>query len=365
MRRPEEQEDPKRILIVDDEEGQLRELEDFFKSLGHEIELARDGFEALAKMKLGVDLVLLDVKMPGMDGYEVAKRIRENPAFIDVPVVMVTALDSKEDRLRAVEAGANDFVSKPIDVTELRVRTGFHLKMKEARNTIKRQQWELEERVREKTAALRTALQEVVEAQRKTYEAHLDTIRRLAVVAEHKDKGTAAHIQRVREYCGLLAEGLRLPPGEVELIHHASPMHDVGKVIVAEHILLKPGELDPGEWEIMRQHTVAGGQILTASSSELLQVGERIALSHHERWDGTGYPRGLAGEDIPAAGRICAVADVFDALMSERPYKKAFPAGRALEILREGRGKHFDPRVLDLFLKRRKAFIEIQKKYAA
>jgi len=355
---------PKRILIVDDEKLNRELLEILVASLGHKPEIARDGVEALAMMKLDIDLVLLDVMMPGMDGFEVARRIREDPDTSDIPIVMVTSLTSKEDRFRAVEAGANDFITKPIDKTELQVRTANLLKMKESQDAIKRYQVELENKVEQRTEDLRLALQDMAEAQRKTHKAHLDTIVRLAIAAEYKDEDTAAHIHRMSHYCAIIARGLHLPPGEVEVILHASPMHDVGKIGIADAILLKPGKLDNNEWDIMKQHTTMGGRVLSGSSSNLLQAGEVIALSHHEKWDGSGYPKGLAGEDIPLYGRICAVADVFDALTSERPYKKAFSNEKAYEILREGRGTQFDPKVLDVFFERLNAVVAIQEQHS-
>lgn len=343
---------PKRILVVDDEELNRELLEGLMVSFGHEPEMARDGVEALAKLKLDIDLVLLDVMMPVMDGFEVARRIRENPDTSDLPIIMVTALTSKEDRLLAVQSGANDFITKPIDKTELQVRTESLLKMKEAQDTIKRHRVMLEETVQARTASLRQALEETAEAQRRTHGAHLDTIRRLAIAAEYKDEDTAAHINRMSNYCAIIARVLHLPPGEVELILHASPMHDVGKIGVPDIILLKPGKLTPEEWTIMKKHTIFGGRILREAEDDLIKDGEIIALSHHEKWDGSGYPKGLKGENIPLIGRITAVADVFDALTSERPYKKAFSNEKAYEILREGRGTQFDPKVLDAFFER-------------
>jgi len=235
--------------------------------------------------------------------------------------------------------------------------------MKEARDIIKRHKAELEVKVKKKTAQLRKALEEAVEARRRSYEAYQDTIHRLILAAEYKDEGTAAHIRRISELSALLARTFHLPPGEVELIKHASPMHDVGKIAVSDAILLKPGKLDEQEWIAMRAHTTAGGHILSESPSELLQAGKIIALSHHEKWDGSGYPKGLAGEDIPTWGRICAIADVFDALTSDRPYKKAFSNERSLQIMKEGQGKHFDPELLDLFIGRFDEVVAIQKQY--
>ena len=354
---------PKRILIVDDVEENRELLESIITSLGHESEMAEDGIEALAKLTLDIDLILLDVQMPGMDGYEVARRIRRISDVRDIPIIMVTALTSREERLRAVEAGANDFISKPIDKTEVRVRMGSLLKVKESQDMIRHYQAELEKEVELKTADLRKALQGMVEAQRNTHKAHLDTIHRLAIAAEYKDQNTAAHIQRMSYYCAVLARALNLAPGEVELILNASPMHDVGKIGTPDAILLKPEKLNEPEWEIMRRHPTIGGEILGDSSHELLQAGAIIALSHHEKWDGSGYPKGLAGEDIPLYGRICAIADVFDALSSERPYKQSFTNEATLDFMKAGRGKHFDPKLLDLFIENLDEVIAIQKKF--
>ncbi|MEE9275066.1 MAG: HD domain-containing phosphohydrolase [bacterium] len=354
---------PKRILIVDDDPKTRLVMRSMVESLGHEPDDAQDGFEALAKLRLGFDMVLLDVVMPGINGFDVLRQIRKDPETEDLPVIMVTALNSREDRIRAIQVGANDFISKPIDMTELALRTSFMMKMKEAQDEIKRNRVELEEMLDKRTATLRQALQDMANAQRMAHDAHLETIQRLALVAEYKDKDTGAHIKRLGAYTSAIARGLDLPPKEVEVLYHASPMHDVGKLGVPDHNLLKPGKLDEEEWKVMQRHTVIGGRILSGSNSELLQAGEVIALSHHEKWDGSGYPLGLAGEDIPAWGRICAVADVFDALTSPRPYKSAFSNKVTLEIMREGRGTHFDSRVIDVFFDQMKEMEEIQARY--
>ena len=341
---------PQRVLVVDDEEPNRDLLKQMIGVFGHEAELAKDGFEALAKLHMNIDLVLLDVVMPGMDGFEVARRIRSTSQTWDVPIIMVTARSGKEDRLQAVEAGANDFIAKPFDMTELKVRTASLLKMKEHQDAIKRHQVELEDTVQRRTADLRRALEEMSAAQKRTHEAYLDTIYRLALVAEYKDQYTGCHIARMSRICAILAGGLKLPPEEVEIIRAASPMHDVGKIGIPDAILLKPGRLTPEEWEVMKQHTSIGARILSGSNSEVMRAGEIIALSHHEKWDGSGYPHGWVGEEIPLWGRICAVADAYDAITSERPYKKALSHERALQIMVEVRGSHFDPKLLDLFM---------------
>ena len=352
----------KRVLVIDDDAGIRRITQILVEQLGHDVESAHDGAEGLDKL-FGIDLVLLDVVMPGLDGFDVCRRIRQHPAGADLPVIIVTTFETREHRLLAVEAGANDFIAKPVDETELRVRTTSLLKMKEAQDTVKRYQAHLEEMCEERTASLRKALEQMAHARRVAYEAQLETVERLAMLAEYKDKVTGQHLQRMSEYSAVIARGLNLPADEVELILHASRMHDVGKVAVPESILRKPARLDPQEWSVMREHSAMGSRILENSESELLQAGRVIALHHHERWDGTGYPNGLAGDDIPLWGRICAVADVFDAVTSERPYKPAFPNEEALQLLRDGRGKHFDPRVIDVFFDCLQDILAIQKKY--
>jgi putative two-component system response regulator len=353
----------KRVLVIDDDDGIRKITQMLVEGLGHDVEAARDGIEGLAKLQLGVDLVLLDVVMPGLDGFDVCRRIRQDPAGRDVPVIMVTSLETREHRLHAVEAGANDFIAKPVEETELRVRATSLLKLKATQDELKRYHAHLETMCEERTASLRKALEHMAEAQRTAYQAQLETVERLAILAEYKDKVTARHIQRMSEYSAVIARGLNLPPAEVELILHASRMHDVGKIAVPEAILRKPSELDSHEWKVMRQHSAIGSRILENSSSQILQAGRVIALHHHERWDGAGYPSGLSGSDIPLWGRICAVADVFDAVTSERPYKPAFPNEEALQLLRDGKGKHFDPRVVDVFFECLEEILRIQEKF--
>jgi putative two-component system response regulator len=353
----------KRVLVIDDDDGIRKITQMLVEGLGHDVEAARDGLEGLAKLQLGVDLVLLDVVMPGLDGFDVCRRIRQDPAGRDVPVIMVTSLETREHRLHAVEAGANDFIAKPVEETELRVRATSLLKLKATQDELRRYHTHLETMCEERTASLRKALEHMAEAQRTAYQAQLETVERLAILAEYKDKVTARHIQRMSEYSAVLARGLNLPPAEVELILHASRMHDVGKIAVPEAILRKPSELDSHEWKVMRQHSAIGSRILENSSSQILQAGRVIALHHHERWDGAGYPSGLSGSDIPLWGRICAVADVFDAVTSERPYKPAFPNEEALQLLKDGKGKHFDPRVVDVFFECLDEILRIQEKF--
>lgn len=354
---------PKRILVVDDEEMNRELIEALLEDFGHESELAEGGAEALAKLNLDFDLVLLDVMMPGMDGFEVARHIRENPDTKDLPIIMVTGLSDREARMRAVEAGANDFIAKPVDRMELKVRMDSLLSMKEARDDLNGYMEKLEETVTDRMSDLREALKKMSDAHRKTNRACLDTIECLGIAAEYKDEDTASHIFRMSNYCAVLSRGMGLSPDEVQTILRASPMHDVGKIGIADAILLKPGKLTGEEFDVMKTHAEIGRRILAGSSSELLKAGALIAISHHEKWDGSGYPKGVAGEEIPLWGRICAVADVFDALTSKRPYKDAFPNEKSYAILRDGIGSHFDPGIVEVFFEHLEEILAIQDKH--
>lgn len=349
-----------RVLVVDDDASARESLVKILGRLGYQTEEARDGVEALTKLALDIDLVLTDASMPLMDGFQVIERIRGDPESLDLPIVMITGLDSHDDRLRAMEAGVNDFITKPYDVTELRLRVAWLVRMKKATDTLKQQQVDLETTVRRRTHELRRSLEETVQAQRATYAAHLDTIRRLVLAAEYKDRDTAAHIERIGSYCTVLGRAFGMSPRELEILRYAAQMHDVGKLGVPDRILLKEGPLTDEEWAVMKRHTTVGGKILEGSPSELLQEGRMIALSHHERWDGTGYPEGLEGEAIPLQGRMCAVADVFDALSHDRHYRDALPLDTVYEMLEAGRGKHFDPEVLDVFMDLRGEIEEVR-----
>ena len=340
---------PYRILIVDDDAEFLVLHASHVTALGYDVETASDGIEALEKLPLDIDLVLLDAKMPGMDGFEVARRIRSMPEYSYLPIVMATGLTKPEDRRRALEVGINDFVTKPIDPQELGLRARWLLEVKAAHDRLADHKPELERTVERRTKALRHALEETSQAKRLIYEGHLDTIRRLTIAAEYRDHATASHIERVGLCSEILAGKIGLSPGEVETIRHAAQLHDVGKIGIPDHLLLKPGPLDEDEWVIMRSHAAMGAQILTQSTSPVMQMGEKIALAHHEKWDGTGYPNGIAGDLIPLEARICSIVDFYDALTMDRPYRVAFPHEQALDMMREIEGRHFDPEVLAAF----------------
>ncbi|MBI4420920.1 MAG: HD domain-containing protein [Gemmatimonadetes bacterium] len=295
----------------------------------------RDGDEGFAESDLDIDAILL-----GADAGQ--------PADAEI-----FSSGDADARPWADGMGARGFDAGLLERSELRVHTGTLLWMKEAAEAIRRRSARLEKVVERRTGELRRMQEEMAAARQATQAAHLDTIRRLVAAAEYKDRDTAAHIERIGHYSELIARVLDLPADEVDTIRDAAPMHDVGKIGVPDAILLKPGTLEPSEWEIMKQHTTIGARILEGSPSRLLRTGAVIALSHHERWDGAGYPNRVAGEEIPLVGRICSVADVFDALTSDRHYRDALPNDTVFEMMAAQRGGQFDPRVLDAFVTRR------------
>ena len=336
----------KKILTVDDEVKNLTLLEAILTPLGYEVETAQSGKEALAKVEASPpDMILLDVMMPEMTGYELCKRLKAEESTQIIPIVMITALVDKESRVRGIEAGADDFLTKPVDKIELTARVKNLIKVKEYNDSIKDWSRMLQDKVIEQTAMLRQSFEQLQGAHANLEKAHLDTLIRLSVAAEYKDEDTANHIHRMSAYARIVAENMGLSEDQVRLIVHASPMHDVGKIGIPDHILLKPGKLTPEEWSIMKSHTLIGERILADADDDFTKAGRVIALSHHEKWDGSGYPKGLKGEDIPLLGRITAIADVFDALTSKRPYKAPMSNEKAFGIIEKSVGNHFDPGV--------------------
>ena len=331
------------ILVVDDQPQNIELLEAHLLPQGYDIVKATNGDEALGKLAASpVDLILLDVMMPGMDGFEVIRRIRQHDTHRLLPIILVTALRETEDRVKGIEAGCDDFISKPVDKMELLARVRSLLKVKDYNDLLSNYRKELESEVAKRTG-------ELTQAFAKIKAASLETIYRLSMAAEYKDGDTGAHIKRMSRYSAAVARRMGLDENTIETILYAAPMHDVGKIGIPDMILVKPAALAPLEWEILKQHTVIGASILKGSDAAFIKLGETIALSHHEKWDGSGYPNGLKGVEIPMAGRITAIADVFDALTSRRPYKEPFSVERSLAIIREGRGTHFDPAVVDAF----------------
>ncbi len=343
------------ILIVDDEAANRKLLEALLKAEGYFTLDASSGKEALTIVeRTPADLILLDVMMPEMDGFEVAYRLKADPASRTIPIIMVTSMDDRSSRLRALDAGAEEFLSKPVDRAELWVRVRNLLRLKEYQDRLADHNRLLEEQVTARTAQLAASYRE--------------TIFTMTRAAEYKDEDTGLHVKRISHYCQDLARHLGLDTEFCDTIFYASPMHDIGKIGIPDHILLKPGGFAPEEWTVMKTHAFQGWKILAASDSPYLQMGAEIALNHHERWDGGGYPNGISGEAIPLAARLMNICDQYDALRSKRPYKPAFDHGKAMAIITEGDGRtlpsHFDPLVLDAFRQRAESFRAIYAELA-
>lgn len=353
-----------RILVVDDEERSREVLQDILFSQGYEVSQAADGMEALKKLKgEGFDVIFLDIRMPRMDGLAATRRIKSDPELRHIPLVIVTGLDDDDLRVEALRLGADDFLVKPPRLAELTARVRSLVKVKAYHDHLVHYQKELEAEVEKRTQQLREALKRLAQSHRKLKESSLDTIYTLSRASEYRDEETAAHIQRLSLCAAAVARQLGMEKDRVETILYASPMHDIGKIGIPDRILLKPGKLNSEEWAIMKQHTTFGGQILSGGSNDFIKVARTIALTHHEKWDGSGYPEGLKGEGIPVEGRITAVVDVFDALTSKRPYKKAYPIERSLQIIRKSAGTRFDPVIVNAFLKIEDEVVAIKERY--
>lgn len=341
--------DPETIMIVDDTPANLKLLTEMLQGQGCRVLALPDGAKALAAAaRRPPDLILLDITMPEMSGFEVCERLKADPALRDIPVIFISALTETADKVKAFSAGGVDYVTKPFQFEEVHARVRTHLRLRTLQLELDRRNRDLEQLVKEKVA-------EISDSQ-------LATIVALANLAESRDETTGAHIERTQALCSLLATALRADPryaggvtdAFVESIYHAAPLHDVGKVGISDAILLKPGKLTGAEFETMKTHSTIGADTLQSARRKyprnvLLNMGIAIARSHHERWDGTGYPDGLAGEDIPLSARVMAVADVYDALRAKRPYKEPFTHAEAVKVIVDGSGTHFDPALVEAF----------------
>jgi putative two-component system response regulator len=345
------------ILVVDDLPENIELLEAHLVPLGYEIVKATNGEEALEKLSgIQIDLMLLDVVMPGMDGFEVTRRVRQDKTHPLLPIILITALRETEDRVKGIDAGCDDFISKPVDRMELLARVRSLLKVKAYNDLMTNYQKELESEVVKRTKELKQALTRIKEAS-------LETIYRLSIASEYRDEDTGVHIKRVSRYAAAIARYMGLDESTIESILYAAPMHDLGKIGIPDQILVKPSTLDDVEWEIMKQHTIIGAKILRGSDAEFISIAETIAQCHHEKWDGTGYPNGLKGKEIPISARITTIADVFDSLVSRRVYKKPYSLEKSFDIIREGVGSYFDPDVVEAFFAIHDEILAIKKQY--
>lgn len=332
------------ILIVDDTIANLQLLAGMLKEEGYKVRPASSGKIALdAIAKKAPDLILLDIKMPEMDGYEVCTRLKSNPVTRHIPVLFISALTDVGDKLKAFEVGGLDYINKPFQVEEVKARVSTHLQLKALQD-------HMECKIQQGIDEIQSLNAEIIDTQR-------ELILTLGEICETRSHETGMHVVRMAEFSFLMANLAAYE--DAELIKHASPMHDIGKVAIPDHILNKPGKLTVDEWEIIKTHAELGYKMLSVSHRPLLNLAATIAHEHHEKWNGSGYPRGLKGEEIHIAGRITAIADVFDALCYERCYKPAWELDRVLALFKEERGRHFDPNLIDVFFANLDDFLEL------
>jgi len=319
-----------KLLLVDDEPANLRVLNQTLNK-DYELSFAKSGVEALKLVDIvKPDLILLDVMMPEMTGFEVCTTLKSDKLTKNIPVIFVTALNDSTDEAKGFEVGAVDFISKPISPAVVKARVATHLSLVNA------------------------------EELRRT---RLQVIQRLGRASEYKDNETGMHVMRMSHYSKIIALAYGFSEADADDLLHAAPMHDIGKIGIADSIMLKPGKLTEEEFEKMKQHPEIGAEILGESDSDLIDLAKIVSLTHHEKWDGSGYPKGLKGEEIPIHGRIVALADVFDALTSKRPYKEAWPVEKALDFVSSQKGKHFDPQLADLFEQNLEEILSIKNRW--
>ena len=356
--------DKPKILIVDDETFYIDVLVSILRE-EYQIRVAKTGLHGLniARGTYEPDLILLDILMPDINGYEVCKQLKEDPATTEIPIIFLTIKSEVDDEVRGFKMGAVDYITKPISPPIVQSRVKNHLVLGKARHVLQNQNNVLEERVKQRTEEIERTQNVAILC--------------LASLAETRDNETGNHIKRTQHYVRLLAEYLKdnidykdyLTEETIELLFKSAPLHDIGKVGIPDRILLKPDRLNEEEWKEMKLHAEYGCNALLRAeenmgSTTFLHIAREIALTHHERWDGTGYPKGLSGNDIPIAGRLMALADVYDALISERVYKKAFPHQKAVELITEGKGSQFDPTIVEAFETLQQQFEEIATKFS-
>lgn len=329
------------VLVVDDVPANIDVLSEILRPT-YQVKVVTNGVMALkiAMSPHPPDLILLDIMMPDMDGYEVCRQLKNNSQTRHIPVIFVSAMDEVNDETKGFELGAVDYITKPVSAPIVKARVKTHLALFDQNRV-------LEKKVKERTSEI--------------HDTRLQIIHCLGAASEYRDEETGTHISRMSQYSRIIALAAGVAMEDAELLLQAAPMHDVGKIGIPDRILLKPGKLDADEWEIMKTHTTIGAKIIGNHSSELLTLARQVALTHHEKWDGTGYPHGLAGDEIPLYGRITMLADVFDALTSDRPYKKAWPEAMAIKEINDMSGKHFDPKLVVAFMKALPDILAVKK----
>lgn len=347
-----------RIIVVDDEPANLKLVQRVLGIGGYEnVTLIEDPTTVVdLYLEKGADLFLIDLNMPVMDGFDVIGALKSlNEGFLP-PILVLTAQQAQEYRQKALDIGARDFITKPFVVNELLARVRNQLETRQAQSLLRDQNQHLEEIVQERTKELQHAHEQL-------HESRLQVVRRLGRAAEYRDNETGLHIIRMSYISVIIGRAAGMSNEDLDLLLNASPMHDIGKIGVPDHILLKPGKFEPEEWEVMKTHAQIGADILSGDDSPMMSMAREIALSHHEKWDGNGYPNGLKGEAIPLVGRVSALADVFDALTSVRPYKKAWTIDDAVAFIKEQSGTHFDPTLVDYFIECLDEIVGVKEKY--
>ncbi|QWR77812.1 HD domain-containing phosphohydrolase [Candidatus Magnetomonas plexicatena] len=339
------------ILIVDDQQTNVALAEKMLKAEGYKNILTTTDSRCVVDLYKfhKPDLILLDLNMPNMDGFQVMTELKKIESNTYLSIMVLTAYTDRTIRVKALEHGAKDFLTKPFDRLEVLTRIKNMLEIRLLHNEVIDYNKSLEEKVEERTRQLKRT--------------QLEIIRRLGRASEYRDNETGNHIIRMSQFCEVVARRAGLSNDHSELILHASPMHDVGKIGIPDSVLLKPAKLDPDEFEIMKTHTTKGAEILDNHDSEIMNLARTIALTHHEKWDGSGYPNGVSGEAIPIEGRIVAICDVFDALTSKRPYKKAWTVDEAVAEIKKNSGTHFDANLVEVFIKHLDEILKIKESY--
>jgi putative two-component system response regulator len=340
----------RRILLVDDTKANIDILVQTLKQ-DYKLGVALNGPKAIEYTKTNrLDLILLDILMPDMDGFEVCQRLKENPITQSVPIIFITAIDDPQHKRKGLEIGAVDYITKPFDISEVKARVKTHLSLRITQEELSNRNLILEEKIRERTRELK--------------ETQVEIIKRLSLASKYRDNGTGQNVARISRMAQILGLAAGLSHEEAETLALSSMLHDAGKIGIADSILLKKGRLTSDEWHVMKGHTTIGSKLLSGSRSKLIQDAETIALSHHEKWDGSGYNHGLKGDEIPLISRIVGICDVFDALISDRPYKEAWPVHLAFQEIEMKSGTDFDPRLVKLFVSLENELIKIIKETA-
>ncbi|MBF0158707.1 MAG: two-component system response regulator [Magnetococcales bacterium] len=352
------------ILIVDDTPENLSILKGALSD-DYAVRLATNGHIALRAVSITPqpDLILLDIMMPGIDGYEICRRLKADPSTQHIPVIFVTAMSKDTDELMGLRTGAIDYITKPFSIPIVQARVKTHILLNNQKRLLENQVAERTEQLQKRNRELDERTEQLQRRNRELEETRLEMIRQLGRAAEYRDNETGMHVIRMSHYVRLLAIESGYGPADAEQLMYAAMMHDIGKIGIPDHTLLKPGKLTDEEFEIIKTHPEIGYQIIGQQSSELLQKAATIAYTHHEKWNGRGYPQGLCGAEIPIEGRMTAIADVFDALTCKRPYKEPWPVDRALELIANETGEHFDPILAPLFIQLKPALMTIMEQH--